>query len=60
MEYDGDGWLGYDRRFWQMAAVSTDVPWSRIDPTLWNKAFVGQAKVAWCKHCFSLMQLSAD
>ena len=34
MEYEGDGWLGYDHWFRQKAAVS---PWA----TLWNMAFVG-------------------
>ena len=54
MEYEGDGWLGYDRRFRQNAAASSDICWSKIDPTLWNKAFAGQAKASRCKHCFSL------
>lgn len=46
MEYEGDRWLGYDRRFRQNAASSPDAIWGRIDPTLWNMAFVGQAKVS--------------
>ena len=54
MEYEGDGWLGYDRCFRQNAAASSDICWSKIDPTLWNKAFAGQAKASRCKHCFSL------
>lgn len=60
MEYEGDGWLGYDRRFRQNAAASPDATWARIDPTLWNMAFVGQAKVSRCKHCFSLTHAAAD
>ncbi len=32
MEYDGDGWLGYDRRFRQRAAADTTTVWARIDP----------------------------
>ena len=60
MEYEGDGWLGYDRRFRQNAAASLDTTWARIDPTLWNMAFVGQAKVSRCKHCFSLTHTATD
>ena len=60
MEYEGDGWLGYDRWFRQNAAASPDAIWARIDPTLWNMAFVGQAKVSRCKHCFSLTHTAAD
>ena len=53
MEYQGEGWLGYDRWFQQMAAASHDVPMAKIDPTLWNKAFTGQAQADRCKYCFS-------
>ena len=31
MEYEGDGWLGYDRRFRQNAAASPDAIWARIE-----------------------------
>ena len=34
--------------------------WSRIDPTLWNIAFAGQAKASRCKYCFSLTHLAED
>ena len=60
MEYEGDGWLGYDRRFRQTAAASPDTPWAKIEPTLWNKAFVGQARAARCKYCFSLTHMADD
>lgn len=60
MEYEGDGWLGYKRYFRQNAAVTTDTFWSKVDPTLWNKAFAGQAKATWCKHCFSLTQMAEE
>ena len=60
MEYEGDGWLGHDRRFRQNTAASPDAIWARIDPTLWNMAFIGQAKVSRCKHCFSLTHTAAD
>ena len=41
IEYEGDGWLGYDHRFRQNAAASPDAIWARIDPTLWDMAFIG-------------------
>ena len=60
MEYEGEGWLGYDRRFRQNAAATTESCWSKIDPTLWNKAFAGQAKATRCKHCFSLTHTAEE
>ena len=44
MEYAGEGWIGYDRRFRQRAASDTNVVWSQIDTTLWNLAFSGKAR----------------
>ena len=60
MEYDSDTWLGYDRRFRQTAAASPCMVWARIDPTLWNMAFTGQAKAKRRKYCFSLSHLPED
>lgn len=60
LEYGSDAWLGYDRRFRQMAAASPDTVWAKIDPTLWNMAFTGQAKSRRCKFCFSLTHPSED
>ena len=54
MEYEDDGWLGYDRRFRQRAAAMPDAMWARIQPKLWNIAFTGKARAASCKDCFSL------
>ena len=59
-EYGSDAWLGYDRRFRQMAAASPDTPWARIDPTLWNMAFTSKAKAQRCKYCFSLTHPSEE
>ena len=44
-EYEGDTWLGYDRRFRQMAAAKLGCKWATVDPTLWNMAFTGHARV---------------
>ena len=60
MEYKGDSWLGYDRRFRQTVAGSPGAMWAKIDPTLWNMAFTGQAKARQCKHCFSLSHIAED
>lgn len=60
MEYEGDGWLGYDRRFRQRAAATPETVWARIEPTLWNMAFAGKARAARCKHCFSLTHPADD
>ena len=60
LEYAGDGWLGYDRRFRLRAAADPSMSWATIDTTLWNLAFSGKAKATRCKHCFSLSHNSAD
>ena len=60
MEYSGDAWLGYDRRFRQCAATDVTKNWAIIDPTLWNLAFSGKARVTRCKFCFSLSHASSD
>jgi len=60
MEYAGDAWLGYDRRFRQRAAADPSTSWAVIDTTLWNLAFSGKAKASRCKHCFSLTHTSAE
>ena len=60
MEYSGDAWLGYDRRFRQCAATDATQNWVIIDPTLWNLAFSGKARAARCKFCFSLSRGSSD
>ena len=60
MEYNCEAWLGYDRRFRQNAAVSPGTVWAKIDPTLWNKAFTGQARAQRCQYCFCLTHKSED
>ena len=60
MEYKGDCWAGYDRRFRQQAASRPNITWSTNDSTLWSLAFTGRAKVSRCSYCFSLSHRSAD
>ena len=61
MEYSGDAWLGYDRRFRQCSATDNTKSWAIIsDPTLWNLAFSGKARVTRCTFCFSLSHGASD
>ena len=60
MEYKGDCWVGYDRRFRQQVASHPSTTWSTNDSTLWSLAFTGRAKVSRCSYCFSLFHRSAD
>ena len=59
-EYKGSSWLAYYRRFRQQAAAQPNCQWSKIDSTIWNLAFTGQAKASRCRPCFSLFHLSKD
>ena len=43
LEYEGDGWIGYDCRFWQRMVSSSRRAWSHIDSTFWSMAFAGRA-----------------
>ena len=38
LEYQGDGWLGYDQQFQQRAAANPALVWANTDTTLWNLA----------------------
>ena len=60
LEYAGDYWLGYDRRFRLEAAASNNTNWSTIDTNLWSIAFSGKAKSTRCKYCFCITHSSAD
>ena len=60
VEHAGEGWIGYDRRFREIAATKPNVVWAQIDTTLWNIAFSGKATSARCKFCFSLFHTSAE
>ena len=58
--YKSSSWLAYNRRFRQQAAAQPNCQWSKIDSTIWNLTFTGQAKASCCRHCFSLFHLSKD
>ena len=59
-EYQGDCWLGYNRRFYQRVATNPSMSWSTIDATLWSLPFSGKASSTLCSHCFSTSHLSKD
>lgn len=43
-----------------MSATPSDIQWARIDSTLWNLAFTGQAKAQRCRYCFSLAHSASE
>ena len=49
------GWATTD-----VSGKRPDTPWSKIEPTLWNKAFAGQARASRCKYGFSLTHTAED
>ena len=52
LEYLGDGWLVYDRRFRQIAATQPGTLWARRDGDLWNMVFSSSQRKPYCQHCF--------
>ena len=52
-EYQGECWIGYDRRFRQRTALQPIEKWAIVDSTLWNLAFAGYGSCTHCKLCFS-------
>ena len=60
LEFKGDSWAGYDRRFRQQAASNPQTSWSLMDSTLWSLAFTGRARTSRCCYCFSLTHRSSD
>ena len=60
MVYEGNAWLGYDRRFRQAAAATPDKQWSKTDTDLWHLAFTGMARRTMCVHCLSLAHKSSQ
>ena len=58
--YAGDGWMGYDYRFRQIAATKLHVTWAQIDTTLWNLAFSDKGRSMRYKFCFSITHTLAE
>ena len=53
-DFDGLAWAQYDRAYRRQAALTKDLRWSRLNPTLYSLCFAGKAKrnVA-CAYCLS-------
>ena len=50
--YEGVAWASYDVAFRRQAAATGDLYWGRIDPTLYDEAFTGRARlIARCRYC---------
>ena len=53
-DYDGLGWVQYDRAFRRQVAITKNLNWSHINGTLYSLCFAGKAKrSAICVHCLS-------
>jgi len=52
LEYVGEAWVVYDRRFRQIAASRGDTIWARRDTDLWHTVFTGCQRRPYCKLCF--------
>ena len=61
MQYEGRGWMGYDRRFQQIAAADLTRKWSSLDSDLWNMPFTGLARrTVYYEHCLMLSHTSEE
>ena len=60
LEYEGDGWAAYDRRFRQIAATAPGGLWARRDVDLWNMVFSGCRHRPYCQYCFGSTHRSED
>ena len=52
LEYYGDGWMVYDRRFRQIVATHPGTPWAWRDGDLWNATLGSSQRRPYCQHCF--------
>ena len=53
-EFEGLGWMQYDTAFRRQAAISKDLYWGKINPTLYSICFAGHARrLARCTICLS-------
>ena len=52
--FHGMAWVAYDRLYRRQALAQRSLDWAREDASLYNEAFVGQAKaISRCRHCLS-------
>lgn len=55
-------WVVYDQNFRQDAAGNPDLPWAKVDPSLYAQCFTGQEALreSWCSKCQGLDHQSAE
>ena len=52
--FHGTAWVAYDRLYHHQALVQRRLDWAKEDSSLYNEAFMGQAKaISSCRHCLS-------
>ena len=53
-DFSGLHWAQYDRMYRRQVAVTKDLRWAKLDPTLYSKCFAGNARrQPLCSHCLS-------
>ena len=52
LEFAGEGWAVYDRRYRQTAAAHPGTAWSQRDGDLWHMIFGSLQRRPYCQHCF--------
>ena len=60
LQYEGDGWVAYNRHFRQIAATYPEVLRARRNMDLWNIAFAGHQCKPYCQHCFGSTHFSEE
>ncbi len=55
-------WVVYDQNFRQDAAGNPDLPWAKVDSSLYAQCFTGQEALreSWCSKCQGLDHQSAE
>ena len=52
--FHGTAWVAYDRLYRRQVLAQRSLDWAQEDSSLYNEAFVGQAKmIPRCRHCLS-------
>ena len=57
LEYIGEGWIVYDRRFRQIAATRSATSWAQKDG---HMVFSSNQRRPYCQHCFGSTHSSGD
>lgn len=50
--FEGAAWASYDAAYWRQATNRGSFNWAPIDPTIYNEAFTGRARLMpRCRYC---------